>query len=351
MRYIPTNHLKKNMVLGQDIYDATGMMLLSTHTTLSEENISYLAFLGVKGVYIDDACSKTIDIKTLVRPEIENTAVQAVHDMFTSALGEQLDVSEEERRIRRIVEETVKDVLKNEQVMCNLIELKTYDGYTYFHSVHVGILAGIIAAKMHLGEDEIHDVIMAGFLHDMGKIFIDADLINAPRRLTEDERVSMMEHPRRGYEFLTRRFHFPSRVNRAVLEHHEWYNGMGYPEHKRENQLLNLARILKAADVYDAMTSKRPYHQPYLPSEVMEYIMGRSGMEFDPRVVEVMARELCIYPVGCEIELSNGKRAIVKENHKGYVLRPTIQLLDTENLIDLRADREARNLTIVKLMM
>lgn len=351
MRYIPTNHLKKDMVLGQDIYDATGMMLLSAHTILSEENISYLAFLGVKGIYIDDVGSKNIEVENVVRPEIQVTAVQIVREMFTGAMDEQVDVSEEEKRIQEVVEKMVEDVLKNEHVMYNLIELKTYDSYTYFHSVHVGILAGIIATKMKLDEDEIYDVIMAGFLHDMGKIFIDRELINAPRRLTESERVRMMEHPERGYEFLSKRFHFSERVNRAVLEHHEWYNGMGYPAHKKENQLLNLARILKAADVYDAMTSRRPYHQPYLPSEVMEYIMGRSGMEFDPKVVEVMARELCIYPVGCEVELSNGQRGIVKENHKGSILRPTVKLLDTDNIINLFADRNARNLTIVKLMM
>jgi len=326
-------------------------MLLSKHTKLSEENIAYLSFLGVSGIYIDDAYTRDIEIREVIKPEIRDTAIQIVHDMFTNSVDDCVTVSQEELRIQQIVEDITQEVLDNNQVMYNLIELKTYDQYTYFHSVNVGVLSGIIAAKMHLEKDEIQDVIMAGFLHDMGKIFIDAELINAPRRLTEKERIRMMEHPQKGYEFLEKQFHFSERVNRAVWEHHEWYNGMGYPCHKKENQILNLARILKAADVYDAMTSRRPYHQPYLPSEVMEYIMGRSGMEFDPRIVEVMARELCIYPVGCEVELSNGQRGIVKENHRGYVLRPTVKLLDTDNIVDLQGDREARNLTIVKLMM
>ena len=177
------------------------------------------------------------------------------------------------------------------------------------------------------------------------------EIIHAPRRLNDQERIRMMEHPRLGYELLEKNFRFPESVNRTVLEHHEWYNGLGYPNHRRGNDLLFTSRVLKAADVYDAMTSKRPYHPPYLPSEVMEYIMGRSGMEFDPAIVEVMSRSMCVYPVGCEVELSNSERAIVISNHEGYVLRPTVKLIRTGDVIDLQSDHDALNLTIVKLMM
>ena len=105
------------------------------------------------------------------------------------------------------------------------------------------------------------------------------------------------------------------------------------------------------ADVYDAMTSRRPYHEPYLPSEVVEYIMGRSGMEFDPESVRVMANELSVYPVGCEVELSDGRHGIVAENHRGFVLRPTVKMLDDGSMLDLLNDHDALNLTITKLMM
>jgi HD-GYP domain-containing protein (c-di-GMP phosphodiesterase class II) len=99
------------------------------------------------------------------------------------------------------------------------------------------------------------------------------------------------------------------------------------------------------------MTSKRAYHDPYLPSEVLEYIMGRSGMEFDPEVVKTMVWELCVYPVGCEVELSNGEYALVVENHKGYSLRPTVKMIKSGRIIDLTSDRNAWNLTIVKLLI
>ncbi len=349
MRYIPVDQLKNGMILGQDIHDAAGRMLLAKRLLLSEENISYIAFLGIPGVYIDDEFSKDIQIQEVVRPEVKKTAVTLVREIFMRAQEQELP--SEEEHICNIVNKVVNDVLDHDDVMYNLVELKTYDGYTYFHSVNVAILAGVIGAKCSLGESELQYLVTSGFLHDIGKVFIDPKLINAPRKLNEEERIRMMEHPKEGYEFLKKNYHFPETVLRAVYEHHEWYNGYGYPMHKTGRELIRNSKILKAADVYDAMTSKRPYHAPYLPSEVMEYIMGRSGMEFDPYIVKVMANELCVYPVGCEVELSDGRRAIVTKNHMGFILRPTVKILETGESLNLKTDRDALHLTIVRLMM
>ncbi len=354
MRYIPTNQLKPDMILGEDIFDASGRLLLGEDTILTAERIAYLEFLDVTGVYITDDLSRDIYVKNVVQPEIRRQAVATVHESF--GLASNMDRRDEELasneiKIRTYVESIVNEVLDNEHVMYNLIALKTHDDYTYFHSVNVAILAGIIGAKCGLMADELDDLVTAGFLHDIGKIFIAPDLINAPRRLTEEERIKMMDHPRLGYEFLVENYDFSDRVNRAVLEHHEWFNGGGYPYHRIGKELQTNSKILKAADVYDAMTSKRPYHPPFLPAEVMEYIWGRNAMEFSPSIVEVMTRELCIYPVGCEIELSDGRRAIVMENHVGYIQRPTIKLLDTGDVLNLKTDRSTLNLTIKKLLI
>ena len=99
------------------------------------------------------------------------------------------------------------------------------------------------------------------------------------------------------------------------------------------------------------MTSQRPGRKSYQPAEVIEYIMSRTGMEFDPKVVETMNAGFCIYPVGSEVVLSDGRHAIVVENHPGFVQRPTVRLLEDGKKINLRGDRNAYNITIVKLMI
>ncbi|MCR5452145.1 MAG: HD-GYP domain-containing protein [Lachnospiraceae bacterium] len=351
MRYLPINQLKNDMVLGQELYDAQGHMLLAKHTTLTEENIAYIAFLGVPGVYIDDSFSEEAKVEEIIRPEVKKAALRLIQDVFVHAAEDDVVGSAKENALRKYVNEIVDCVLDNEDVMYNLVAIKTYDDYTFFHSTNVAILSGIIGAKLNMKREALDDLVMAGFLHDIGKVFIDPDIINAPRKLTDEERIQMMDHPRLGYDFLKDEYNFSEDVLEAVYQHHEWFNGDGYPRRLEGVNISRMARILKVADVYDAMTGRRSYHDPYLPSDVLEYIMGRSGMEFDPSIVQVMAMEMCVYPVGCEVGLSDGRRGIILENQRGFIMRPKIKLLGDERVLDLANDREAWNLTIVKLLM
>ena len=336
------------MVIGQEIYDAEGRLLMAKHTVLTEENISFIIFTGVPGIYIDEDFSEDAQAEEVIGTEVRRAALRIVHDVFVRAADQE---TSEEKALSRIVDRITRDVISNEDVMDNLITIRTHDGYTYFHSVNVAVLAGVLGAKLGLNEEELHDLITAGFLHDVGKVFIDVDIINAPRKLTMDERTKMMDHPRMGYDFLKENYHFSNEVLETVYQHHEWFNGGGYPRRLEGKNILFLARILKVADVYDAMTGKRSYHDPYLPSDVLEYIMGRNGMEFDPIVVQLMSQELCVYPVGCEVELSNGERAIVLANRRGSIMRPRIKIRSTGEVIDLTEDRKAWNLTITKLLI
>ncbi len=348
MRYVPVKKLEPDMVLGQEIYDSEGRLLMTKHTVLTDENISFIIFTGVPGVYIDEDFSEDAKAEEVISAEVRRSALRIIHDVFVKA---QEHESGAEKDLSRIVDRITREVISNEDVMQNLISIRTYDGYTYFHSVNVAVLGGVLGAKLGLNEEELHDLITAGFLHDVGKVFISVDIINAPRKLTPDERAKMMDHPRMGYDFLRENYHFNENILQGVYQHHEWYNGGGYPRRLEGRDISFLARILKVADVYDAMTGKRSYHDPYLPSDVLEYIMGRNAMEFDPIVVQLMSQELCVYPVGCEVELSSGQRAIVLANRRGSIMRPRIKLRDSGEVIDLTEDRKAWNLTITKLLI
>lgn len=350
MRFVPTEQLVPGMILGQDMFDAMGIKLLSKENAITRENISYLEFIGTAGVYIDDEISKDIALKEVVSPQVKQQAVALIQDVFSKTEDDDA-LEPEERMIRLVVENVVDDVLADENVMYNIIDIKTYSDYTYFHSMNVGVLAGILGAKMSLPEDEMKDLVTSAFLHDIGKMLLPDYLRNMERRLTPQERENLRNHSQLGYDYLTEKFSFSDRVNQAVYQHHEWYNGQGYPNRYKGKELCRNARILRAADQYDTMTSKMPYRPAYQPADVMEYIMARTGLEFDPQVVKVMSSQLCIYPIGSEVVLSDGRHGIVVENHIGFIGRPTIRLMDTGEEINLRGDRSAYNITITQLLV
>lgn len=401
MKYYKVAALKPGLIVGEKICDVTGVILLKAGDVLTSQDISYLSFLGINGVNIEDSGDvaagrkqteeslreKSIEKNTdtlnknlkneaadnalnlgvngiknngfttaafpdeteVVKPRIKETAVDVVKDFFRRGSGAEL--SKVESEIETVVSQVVSDVLSQKDMITSMTKIKIYDEYTFCHSVDVGILSGIIGAKYGLGDKGLKEVITSGFLHDIGKVFIDSEIINAPRKLTDGERIKMMSHPELGYNYITTHYSFSPTVSRSVYEHHEWFNGMGYPNRKKGNEIHINSRILKAADVYNAMTTKRAYHPPYLPCEVLEYIMGRSGMEFDPEVVTVMARKFAVYPIGCEIELSDGVRAKVIKNNSQMMLRPVVQAIESNIIIDLLKDRDARNKTIVKMFV
>lgn len=345
MRYLPIAGIKEGMALGQDIYDGGGRMLLAKHQILNQEYITNLETIGLPGVYIDDEFTEDVEIEEVIKPEVKSRALKIVHTLFMEDEDAE-DASE--WQIRKLVMDVVEHIMNNGDAMYNMMDLKTYDDYTFFHSVNVAVLSTVIGARYGMDEYELRILATSALLHDIGKKFLEIDILNAQRPLDEEERRIVLQHPRLGYEFLHDTYDFAPEVYAGVLQHHESYNGEGYPMRKSGEEIDINARIIKLADVYDAMTSKRPYREALSPSDAIEYLMAMCGSEFDPQLVDVFLKWVAVYPSGCEVELSDGRRAVVVKNAHNFVLRPIIKILDDGQLINLNEDKNARNITIIR---
>lgn len=350
MHYITIDNLKPGMRLSSEIYDVSGTTLLKANAAVTEKDIHFLNLLGILGVYINDDLTSNIIPESSLLHTSRKDAVTTIHTFFehTNPIAP-TQPTDDELQIKEVVTQVVNDILSQHDVMDSLVTIRQHDGYTFNHSADTAILAGSIAVSMHLPDKDIRDVVTAGFLHDIGKIFIAPNILNAPRKLTNEERIKMSAHPRLGYNYLKKNFHFNGNILDAVLTHHEWFNGMGYPDHRVQTEIPFLGRLLKCADVYDAMTAKRSYKDPYLPGDVLEYLMARSKSEFDPAIIQHMSKHFYVYPTGCDVQLSNGDQAIVIKNNPGAVLRPTVYTIKDKHRIDLMHNRNALNLTITKL--
>ncbi len=345
MRYMPMAKVETGMTLGQDIYNGEGRLILGKHLMLNYDNLQELLKLGFPGIYIDDEFTEDLMVTQVIRPEVKREALKMVHDLFL----DNKNLPMEQKNLQEVVMNVMEEVLNNGDVMCNMLDIKTYDDYVYFHSVNVAVLSTMIGAACNLNKEELDILTTSALLHDVGKRFVEEDVLNVRRALTEVERIMIVQHPKLGYDFLKENFDFLPEVYDSVLEHHEWYNGCGYPMRRSGSEIPLYARIIKLADVYDALTSKLPYHEPVSPSEAVEYIMANAGAEFDPELVDIFMRKIAVYPVGCEVSLSDGRTAVVMENYKEFILRPKVKIIPTGEVIDLKSDDEARNLTILEL--
>lgn len=347
MRYVPMPFVEPGMLLGLDLYDGAGRLLLAHDLVLNEAYIRELTAQGYPGLYIEDELSGGVEIHETIRPEVRREALAMVSDLFAVSDREEIDKSSLQNVVMKIVE----DVCENEDIMCNMLDIKRYDDYTYFHSVNVGVLSSMVGAAMGYSQDDLVNLTMAAMLHDVGKKFIPVEILNKEGPLNGEQREVIETHSRQGADFIREKYTFSSFVNQGILQHHENYDGSGYPMGRQKDDIAEFARIISIVDVYDALTSKRPYRDALPINEAVEFLMANSGKQFDPDVLDAFLHKIAVFPTGAQVELSDGKQAIVVQNYPEMILRPRVRLFETKEEIDLAFDPDARNITIVKMIM
>ncbi len=350
MRFVPANCLREGMKLGQTVYGRNEERLLIAGTTLTSKYIKSISKMMLNGLYIDDDISKDIEIKNVISEELRSETTKCIRSLFVCVEKDTVPVNI--NSISNRVENIVEELLQHKNMMVNMIDLKVFDDYTYSHSVNVAVLSIIVGVTMGLNKKELTKLGLGALLHDIGKVFIDKDIINKPGKLTSEEFDSIKMHSKLGYEYVRDRFQLPVKSYIAVLDHHERYDGSGYPNKKMGDEISDFGKMVALADVYDALTSERPYRKALPPSEAMEYIMGNSQVHFDPELVDVFAKKVAPYPIGTLVRLSNGMTGLVVENYEAFCLRPKVRIIRENGKpvklyeIDLKEDPNYMNVII-----
>lgn len=334
MRYVAMEQARAGMVLSKRIYDLMDRTLLMEGKRITEEIIRKLAERGYPGIYIEDTLSEDIEIEEIISPVLRSHASNALKRM---------DLDEVMRSAKKMVEQ----IMEADSISLDLFDLRTFDDYTYRHSVNVAVLALVIGVGMEFSYDDMVDLAMSAIFHDIGKMMIDAGVLNKPGKLSARENEIMRQHPQMSHDILADRWNISAKVKSAVLCHHENEDGSGYPLGLAGEKIHLFAKIIHVADVYDALSTKRPYKEACSYSEALEYLMGGCGTMFDHRVVTIFSKYVPVYPKGITVELSDGREAIVLKNFAENQLRPKLRLMNGE-ILDLRNGKENRNITIVR---
>ena len=247
---------------------------------------------------------------------------QAVVSMFSEArMGRAVDAAE----AQSLVEEISDSVTRNPGALISLARLKTADDYTYMHSVAVCALMIALAKQLKLKEDPQRLAGMAGLLHDLGNDHIPLGILNKPGKLTDAEFDIIRSHPRQGHGMLAPS-QLPALVMDACLHHHEKIDGSGYPDGLAGDQIKPLARMTAVCDVYDAITSNRPYKDGWDPSESLRRMAEWTHSHFDNRIFQAFVKAIGIYPVGSLLRLSCGHLAVVTEQSAHTLISPKVKL-------------------------
>lgn len=356
LRYVSTRNIKEGMILARNLYGKDQSLMLGKGQLIKQSYIDKIKRLGYSGVFVADDISNDIVIESVISDSLKMSAVSAVKDVFIMSSGNNDFKNAEETiaRTKKIVEDLVDEILYNRNLMVNMVDLKVFDDYTFYHSVNVAVMTIIIGIALEMSRTALYKMGLGALLHDIGKIFISKDILGKEGPLNDVEFEEIKRHPSLGYDYLINHFDIPAKSYLGALHHHERFDGSGYPLSLKGENISKIGRIIAIADVYDALTSDRPYRKALLPSDAMEYIMGGSGTMFDPVYVRIFTRKVAAFPLGTIVKLSDGTKGIVVKNYEDCCIRPCVRVINentagNERYIDLRDDSNATNLTIVDI--
>ncbi|WP_081757091.1 HD-GYP domain-containing protein [Gorillibacterium massiliense] len=338
--------LRHSDVVLTDTFNTYGLLVLSAGSSLDEESISKLFQHSID--YVDIAVRRTelstvgataIENPGKVLTEVLNSAVYSTKELYTQAAERgEIDVQTVDSVISPMMDQFRKQI----DIASILLNISDNDDYTYRHSVQVGIISYYIAKWMGKNAEECALASKAGYLHDIGKCKIPPEILNKQTPLTNDEFAEIRKHPIYGFDIINDSVGNPH-LSLPALQHHERFNGSGYPYGIKEQDMHPLSKIVAIADIYSACISNRVYGEQKDLLNVLYELYQMSFGQTDPYITQIFIRNMLPNLIGKKVVLNNGDMGKIVMTNPSDSFRPLVQVdqrfIDLAQTNDIRIER------------
>lgn len=347
-----TANLKPGMVSSESAYTYSNHLVIQSNTTLTPDIIDKLKYYAVKAIKIYVSEDGAPESPVFLSNEPEPVSISDTPDLDSPTYFEKIQATEEFIEFKKCFTESLENfkneindfVIKNDvNIVDNMLSevnhilsktrnplhlldmmqcLRSFDDMTYMHSMNVALICNIFGSWLALPKNETDTLVLCGLLHDIGKLKIPEEIISKPGKLTDEEFDLIRSHPRLGYDILEPK-DLDTRIKLAALQHHERFNGCGYPLKLTAPEIGNFSSVVAIADVYDAMTSNRVYRKGMCPFTVIATFEKEKDI-YEPSLLYLFMKRTCEAYINTEVILTNNERGRIVLLNQNHLSRPTV---------------------------
>lgn len=362
---ISFDELIEGMIFGDDVIDREGRLLVSKNTVLTKEIYERLKKFSSRKFFSMKVLPSQLNIKMVVKLEDgnikevpssqlkmeytkERLVIKEKFDEMHKSIKQSFDALSRNNtspEVKKELDKTVEDIKNNLSINIELLneilDVKATDEYLYNHSLNVAVVANLIGKWMKLNQEDLDILILAGLVHDIGKLRVNPKILNKPGKLTDEEFAEMKKHPEYSYQMLMEMGYKDNAILKAVTFHHEKEDGTGYPFKISGDKISIHAKILAVADIFDAMTSNRVYKERVSPFKVLEMFQNQNFGKLDYKIIMIFIKRFTENYVGSEVILSNNQKARIVSLNTFEITKPLL-VTSEGKFIDISREREVQ---------
>lgn len=335
MKKISVAALSEGVRFSKPLFWNANCIIVKENTVIREPDINKLHEWGIEELFTDGEeitddtrPPETFSVNDRDRINFKfayETAVDNVKDIF-SRLNSHGNF--DSMKLNMTSSKLIEEVKHNSASLMNLTNIaSSTEDYLHYHSVNVCILSLIISETLGFTDKETEIMATGALLHDLGMLKIPKYIISKKETLTKEEAKKIWMHPFNGYQTISSFNVYPEDVALTAFQHHEQYDGNGYPQKLSGGKISKYARIAGIANVYDAMTKKRSYRDAFSAYDAVRQVLSGSQQQFDPEILKAFLSNISIYPIGTAVKLNSGETAVVVSVNKGVSIKPVVRLI------------------------
>jgi hypothetical protein len=355
--------LKAGMRFTKDVFIDGKNLLVPANIAIKQKDLDQLGKWGIKEVETEgniisteepsSGSSGDASASVLTLPAVQEN--QERYRLYTDmvekldALFQQISGDEEPvlKPLEQIVNAVLTSIRSSTNDMIGFVLGGEVSGYGLSKSsVNCALLSSVIGFNMKMPNHKLYNLVLGALLHDTGMLMVPESIVKKTGNLSEEEAQKIKAHPVYSYRIITKDLKLPDEVGTVALQHHERWDGEGYPRRLAGTQIELLARVVSVADAFEAMVSKKPYRNSMIGYTAMKNLLSDNSRRFDPEILHVFIKSMGIYPIGSVVLLNNAAIARVSDVHPDAPLRPRLRILIDEFGKQFRQD-EGEELDLV----